>query len=58
MSFYKADTIAVLGQRKDKCRVAEFQMNVWSEMCQLDSIIVLAFGRALYVMDVQESPRT
>ena len=57
-ALYKANTIAVLGQRKDKCGVAQFKMNVSSEMCQLDNILILIFGRALYVMDVSEIPRT
>ena len=57
-TFYKADTIAVLSQRKDKCGVAQSKIIVWSEMCQLDNIIILTFGRALYAMDVSEIPRT
>ena len=56
-TFYKTDTIAVI-REKDKCGVAQSKLNIWSEMCQLDTIIILTFGRALYAMDVSEIPRT
>ena len=55
-TFCKTDTIAVL-REKDKCGVAQSKINIWSEMCQLDTIIILTFGRALYAMDVSEIPR-
>lgn len=57
-SFYKVDTIAVFSQCKEKCGVAHSRINLLSEICQLDNISILTLGRAVYVMDVSEIPRT
>ena len=57
-AFYNVDTIAVLSQRKDKGGVAQSKTNVWSEMSQLGDILILAFERGLYIMDVSGIPRT
>lgn len=56
--FYKVDTIAILSQCKEKCGVASHKINLFSEICQLDNILILTFRRGLYIMDVSEIPRT
>lgn len=42
-------------QWKDKCWVAHSTVNVLSEMYHLDNILILTFGRALYIMRLQKS---